>query len=264
MKDLTKINEHIHRLVVPYKDIFTTVYFIRDGENTIIFDTASGPEDVENYILPAMQELGISGQSVKYVFISHNHRDHAYGVERLMAEYPHARLVTGSDKLAAANEKYTTLIPKDGEPLMEHFRIITIPGHTKDSAALLDLRTNTLITGDCLQMYGIFGSENWGSNIRYPAEHLTAVKKVSTMEIDLVVTAHNYHPCGFMAAGKENVAVCLNACVEPLLKVKQMILANPQMEDAEIAQTYNEADKVPTIGAHVPAAVRAAMEAKKM
>jgi len=258
MKDLTQINEHIHRLVVPYKDIFTTVYFIRDGENVIIFDTASGPEDVENYILPAMQELGITGRMVKYAFISHNHRDHAFGVERLMAEFPHITLVTGSDKLAAANEQYKVIIPADGDVLMEHFRVITIPGHTKDSAALLDTRTKTLVTGDCLQMYGIFGSENWGSNIRFPAEHLEAVKKVAAMDIDLVVTAHDYHPCGFMASGKETVAVCLNACVEPLMTVKELILANPQWDDAQVAAAYNSADKVPTIGAHVSAAVRAA------
>ena len=264
MKDLTQINEHIHRLVVPYKDIFTTVYFIRDGENVIIFDTAAGAEDVENYIFPAMAELGISGQSVKYAFISHNHRDHAYGVARLLAEYPHICLVTCSPKLASDNEQYTTLVPADGEKILEHFRVITIPGHTKDSAALLDLRTNTLITGDCFQMYGIFGSENWGSNIRFPAEHLEAVKKVSAMDIDLVITAHDYHPCGFMAADKETIAVCLNSCTEPLLKVKQLILDNPQWDDAQVATAYNNADKVPTIGAHVPAAVRAAVEEGKM
>ena len=239
--------------------IFTTVYLIQDGEGYIIFDTASSSEDVENYILPAMQELGISGQAVKYAFISHNHGDHALGVPRLLQEYPHICLVTSNAKLAAANEQHTVLMPKDGDMLTENFRVISIPGHTRDSQALLDLRTNTLITGDCLQMHGIFGSGKWGANIGYPVEHLEAVKKVSGMDIDLVITAHNYEPYGFMAAGKENVAASLNACAEPLMKLKDMILANPQMDDEQIVSAYNNAGKVPTIGAHVAKGIRAAI-----
>lgn len=264
MKDLTKINEHIYRLAIPYKDIFTTVYIIQDGDNVILFDTASGSSDVENYILPALQELGISDQAVKYAFISHNHGDHALGIPRLLQQFPHICLVTANEKLAAANEQHTVRMPKDGDMLMEHFRVISIPGHTKNSQALLDLRTNTLITGDCLQMHGIFGSGKWGANISYPVEHLEAVKKVSEMDITLVITAHNYEPCGFMAAGKEQITACLNACAEPLMKVKDMILANPQMDDEQIAYAYNNAGKVPVIGAHVAAGIRAAIAAGKM
>lgn len=264
MKDLTRINEHIHRLVVPYKDIFTTVYFIQDQDQVIVFDTASGPEDVENYILPAMKELGITAEMVRYVFVSHNHRDHAFGVARFLQEFPKACLITPNAKLAKENENYQVLMPKDGDAVMENFRVVMIPGHTKDSVALLDLRTATLVTGDCLQMYGIFGSDNWGSNIRFPAEHLEALKKVAAMDIATVVTAHDYHPHGFMVQGKENIPACLDSCSAPLLKVKALIAENPQCSDEEIARIYNNADKVPTIGAHVAAAVREAVEAGKM
>jgi len=264
MKNLTRINEHIHRLVVPYKDIFTTVYFIQNQGKTIVFDTAAGPGDVEDYILPAMKELGITAEMMRYVFVSHNHRDHSFGVERFLQEYPNACLVTPSAKLAQDNENYQVMMPGDGDIIMEDFRVVMIPGHTKDSVALLDLRTATLVTGDCLQMYGIFGSGDWGSNIHFPAEHLEALKKVGAMDIAAVVTAHDYHPYGFMVQGRENVLACLNSCAEPLLKVKALIAENPQCSDGQIAIMYNNADKVPTIGAHVAAAVREAVNAGRM
>lgn len=43
----------------------------------VLFDAASFDEDVDNYIIPMLDELYIFEKYIKYIFISHNHRDHA-------------------------------------------------------------------------------------------------------------------------------------------------------------------------------------------
>ena len=68
--NIQKINENIHRLTIPYKDIYTTVYTVKTDRGVLIFDSASFDEDIENYILPFLNELEITPDMIKYVFIS--------------------------------------------------------------------------------------------------------------------------------------------------------------------------------------------------
>lgn len=265
MENLTQLNEHIHRLTVPYKDIFTTVYFIRTPEGVVIFDTASSSSDAEQYILPALAELGISAQGLKYIFISHNHTDHAFGIDRLMAEFPHLIVLNRNRKYKEEHPQYQVVRLEDGDALAEVLQVVAIPGHTVDSAALLDKRTGTLITGDCFQLYGIFGSGLWGANIRLPAEHLAALEKVRAMTgIETIATAHDYHPCGPICRGAAEIALCLDSCAAPLLRLKEMLLADPSRSDADIVAEYNHSKTLPTVGAHVAAAIREALAAGTM
>ena len=54
LNHLEKINDHIYALCTPYKDIFTTVYFIKTEHGAILFDAASFESDAENYIFPLL------------------------------------------------------------------------------------------------------------------------------------------------------------------------------------------------------------------
>ena len=72
MENLFKINENIYRLTVPFFDVYTTVYFVETDEGILVFDTATYDSDVEDYILPAIDYVGIDKEQIKYVFISHN------------------------------------------------------------------------------------------------------------------------------------------------------------------------------------------------
>lgn len=157
--------DYIKRLVLPYKDIFTTVYLIKTPKGAILFDAASYDEDIDNAIIPFLAENDVTTKTLKYVFISHNHRDHAGGLKRFMQIYPDTCIVSRSDALAENYKAYQVYSPKDGDLLLDTLQVVTIPGHTHDSAALLDTRTKTLITGDSLQLYGIVGSEDWACNI---------------------------------------------------------------------------------------------------
>lgn len=100
------MTDFIKRLVLPYKDIFTTVYLIMTPKGAILFDTASYNEDVDYSIIPFLEEHGITSETLKYVFISHNHRDHVGGLKRFMQIYPDTCIVSRSDALADNYKAY--------------------------------------------------------------------------------------------------------------------------------------------------------------
>jgi len=246
MKSLTKINENISRLTLPYKDIFTTVYTVSYGEGAILFDAATYESDIDSIIVPTLCELGIEDK-LKYVFISHNHGDHAGGLEFLLKHYPSICILTRSQALKEKYGEYNVRLIEDGEDLLGIFRVVAIPGHTLDSAALYDTRTKTMITGDSLQLYGIFGSQDWGSNIAFASEHISAVDALRKMDIEKIYTAHDFHPYGYAFVGKEAIARALDACTEPLRNIRELILANPEKTDAEIREIYNASADIPPV-----------------
>lgn len=255
MTHITNINENIFRIEIPYKDIYTTVYIVKTEAGVLFFDAASSDEDIETFVLPYLAGIGITTDSVKYVFISHNHRDHARGIAAYCKAFPGVCIITRSSELKESLEGEHVLMPDDGDSILSVLNVIAIPGHTKDSAAIFDRRTKTLITGDCLQLRGIFGSGLWAANIRFPDEHFKALDKVKTMDIDEVLMAHDYHPCGYHCEGAEAITTALNACTEPLKEVEELILSHPNCDDEAIAAIYNRDDR-PTLGAHVVTAMR--------
>lgn len=260
MADILKINENIHRVTLPYKDIFTTVYTLNTPQGAILFDAGSFDSDLEAYILPLLEAAGISAGHLRFVFISHNHKDHSGGLSRLLEAFPEVRIVTHSVMLREKYGAERCLCPEDGEQILDTFRMVSIPGHTADSAALLDIRTNTLITGDCLQQYGILGSGDWASNIPFPAVHRAALAKVRELEIDQVLTAHDYVPYGYRADSNESARQMLDACEAPLHRLAALILDNPALDDAQIREIFNDPHRPLSINVHVVAAMRAALE----
>jgi glyoxylase-like metal-dependent hydrolase (beta-lactamase superfamily II) len=251
VRNLEKINEHIYELCIPYKDIFTTVYFIKTESGVLLFDTASYDCDVTGAIIPALRELEVGKDDLKYVFISHNHTDHAGGLGELLKAYPKACVVSKSESLKEKFEEYTFLSPNEGERLLDVFSVVSVTGHTKDSAALYDIRTKTLISGDCLQLYGIFGSGFWGANISFFTEYAEAIRKLRKMDIDTILTAHDYHPCGRKYFSKAEVDSALDACLAPFDIIQKLIEESPDASDERICEIYNSQNNLPKLGAHV-------------
>lgn len=251
-----RINEYVTRHTLPYKDIFTTVYTVKAEGGYLLFDTASYDADVDDGILPALDALGITEENLKYIFISHNHRDHAGGLGRLLSYFPNTTVLSRSPALAEKYPQAKIHAPEDGEALDAYLSVVTIPGHTADAAAIYDKRTKMMLTGDALQLYGIFGSGEWGSNVRLPKEHLDAINKLKTMDIESIYTAHDYHPYGHRYLGKEAVENALDACARPLLTIQKIIESNQTLSDEEITAKYQHSVTIPTVGCHVIAAVR--------
>ncbi len=229
----------ILRIKIPYKDIYTSVFLIRTPQGDVIFDTATTDEDVEKYILPIIKE---KNYNVKYLFISHKHTDHAGGVARILREFPNL----------LQNE-----LPKE---MMK----IPLPGHTEDSVAIFDARSKALITGDGLQLYGIYGSGKWGASITCVSEHLEALENLEKLDIENILMSHDYHPVGNCAVGKEKVKACISECRNALFAIRDEIIKNPDLSDEEIANAYNEKSNLPTVGGWVAQGVRRAINENKI
>lgn len=257
MENLFKINENIYRLTVPFFDVYTTVYFVETDEGILVFDTATYDSDVEDYILPAIDYAGIDKEQIKYVFISHNHRDHSGGLQKLMGVIPKATIVSKSDKLKEEFSDYNVLMPEDGEVILRDLQVVAIKGHSSDSCAIYDTRTKVMITGDCLQLYGLYGEGKWGANISYIKEYLGAIDKLKKMDIKCILTAHDYHPLGYLYEG-ENIEKAYDNCIAPLDEIKNLVLDNLELNDEEICGIYNSSGN-PVIGTHVVTAVRGNM-----
>ena len=254
--EIIKITDNIHRITLPYKDIFTTVLFIRTEEGTVIFDAGSFDHDAADHVIPAMEALGIRSEPVKYVFISHAHNDHMNGLPGFLNFYPDVQVISCSTE---TKDRFGAIIAEDGDIFAGCLQVVTIPGHTKTAAGLLDLRTGTLMTGDSLQLYGIYGSGTWGACIRLPAQHMAALDKLEKMDINALVMSHDYHPVGWLAQGKEQVQLAIRSCRDALYRVKGVLRENPGLDDKEIAALCNENSGLPTVPAFVPAGIRADM-----
>jgi hypothetical protein len=66
---------------------------------------------------------------------------------------------------------------------------------------------------------------------------------------------------GYFAVGREAVVRYLDACYEPLLRVKGLIAEDPVASDAEIRARYNATAGIPTIREAVVKAVRKSISA---
>jgi len=259
MFSLTEIFPDIHRLTIPFEDIYTTVFIIRTPQGDVLLDTATYAGDIDNYLLPSLIKLGISEDTLKYIVISHSHRDHAGGLERLMEFFPNACIVSGSAALRERFTRFSTVSPEKCPLLLSVLELILIPGHAPDCLGLLDLRSRTLLTGDSLQLYGIYGSGQWGANISKPSEHLHAIEKLRTLDVSAIVASHDYHPCGHIARSADEISTYLDQCVEALYQIRDSILASPMTDDQTLSDQYNRTSGLPTVGSHVFKAVRAAL-----
>lgn len=248
MVSVERITAHISCFCVPYKDIFVGIYVVQTEQGTLLFDTAATDWDVDNYIQPALEQLGVWPT---HIFVSHNHKDHGGGLAYVRQLHPDAAVIARSGQIENAH------CPEDGELLLGVLQVVTIPGHTADSAALLDTRTGTLICGDCLQSYGIFGSGFWYGAIALPEAHLAAIEKVRRLPLQMIATAHDYYPCGMFSRGEAAISQRLDHCVGALKRIADIAKENPELDDEQLAQLCNDGT-LPKVSARIAGILRKA------
>lgn len=250
------VTPHITGARSPYYDVFTSFYTVETDAGVVLFDCGSFDTDFAAYVQPLLDARGVTRERLRYVFLSHDHEDHAGGLPALLDAYPEVTVLSRSEDIQA---RYPAVIsPENGTRILDVLQVVTIPGHTADSMGLLDTRTGTLLSGDSLQLYGLFGSGEWGANIVLPTEHRLALCTLRTLPIEQVYTAHDYHPYGAEHVGKEAVQRLLNACEQPLDEIEGLFQQYPNADDETIRRLYHAAKRRPTLGCHVVTAMRQA------
>lgn len=197
----------LFRILIPFDgDVTTTVYVALCDNGVALIDSATYPTDVDNYIIPALEELKIPLESVGYLLLTHNHGDHAGGAKRLLELAENATL---GASFSFSSPRFAPL--NDGELIGDRLQAVFLPGHTDHSVGFLDLKTKTLLSGDCLQLEGV---GKYRDGIGLPSLYIESCEKLKKMNISRIVTAHEYDPLGSIADGEAEVEKYLDLCIE--------------------------------------------------
>ena len=184
----------IYRLKVPFDTVYTSVFLVCTENRKILVDCATTPQDVDDFIIPALNNLGFDIQDIEYLIITHWHEDHAGGKDRLLFHSPKLKVITEVSSLIDGIETY---------PLM---------GHTKDCIGVLCIKNKTLISADGLQGAGV---DKYKTCIALPDAYRKSIAKIrADARIENILFSHAYEPwfCDAII-GKETVQECLDICL---------------------------------------------------
>ena len=248
---IQQITDHIHWLQIPFYNICTSAFIIETDEGNILYDTATTSQDVDTYLLPALKQLGEPVCTV----LSHRHSDHTGGLQRLVHHYPATQVCAGS-----RTEGETIRLLAEGDCVLGPVRAVAIPGHTLDCIGLWDRRTDTLLTGDGLQLYGVEGCGKWGVNIPYVQEHLCCLEKLKQLPVERLIASHSYHPLGYQAEGQAQLQAYYAQCEKALYHLAGFIRTHSCQENKALAEAYRAETGLPAIGENIIANMKKRMK----
>lgn len=231
MYSFEKITQDVFFLKTPFSCVWTGIILIK-GEKNYLID--SGADEPETYLIPALEELGMTINDVDWLLNTHSHGDHITGHHTLVNKYhlktavfkggennlrnPKANAIRIRGKFPEFSPPVQSwlkgvspdLCLEDGEVLDGRFKIISTPGHDDDCVCILDLQTKTLFTGDSLQANGTLsqGIAFYQNLQKYKA----SVDKLLGEDIENIVCAHDYDGIGSTIIGKENCQKALEYC----------------------------------------------------
>lgn len=235
METFQKVVKDVYLLKVPFGPVWTGVVLVRGDENILIDSSATG-QDVDRYVLPALEKLGLDIADIAYLVNTHTHGDHIGGHARMreLGRFQVTSYIGSKPKLEdpipyaiATRTKFPEHSPapqsslhgvkvdvtmNDGEILADRLQLIHTPGHDDDCVCWLDLPTGTLITGDSLQANGTI-CQGVGFYKSLP-DYLQTLDKLAAAPIKNLLCGHDYEGIGYRIGGKDAVSKALAYCKE--------------------------------------------------
>lgn len=130
-----------------------------DKKEAYLFDC--GGENIDRLIT----FIKTNGLTLKYIVLTHGHRDHIAGLNKIVEEYPEAEVYIGKEEAAFLTEGELNLmiyitgrnfvyngtynVVKEGDKIGE-FVVIDTPGHTIGSKSFYCPESKILISGDTM------------------------------------------------------------------------------------------------------------------
>ena len=245
-------------LKVPFGPVWTGIILVK-GEKNILID--SSHLEPEKYLIPALENLGLSLSGIDWLLNTHVHGDHIGGHYSLVSRYGlrTATLRNSADALRDPVKvaiRVRTRFPKnspppqsylkgvesdrlldEGELLEGRFYALYTPGHDDDCLTWVDSRTGTAFTGDSLQANG---TPTQGIGFyRDLAAYRNTLDKLSVAGLQNIVCAHEYDGIGCVIKGAENVSRAIRysaECVELYdRKLKEYVAAGVPVEEEPVS-----------------------------
>ena len=184
----------IYRLKVPFESVYTSVFLIKTPNANVLVDCATTQNDVKEWIVPALSNAGLSIRDVEYLVLSHEHDDHAGGLQAILELNPNVKVIKIGDAFSISG-----------------LELYELKGHTLCCVGVLDKKTGTLISCDGLQGAGIGKYRCWYDSRE---EYLKTIEKIkSDQRVKNVLFSHEYEPWYKNSAlGREQVEKCLDDC----------------------------------------------------
>lgn len=192
---------NIYRLKIPFEDIYTSVFLIKDG-GALLVDCGQSREAVDEYIVPALNSEGYALSDISALILTHRHSDHAGGLPRILELVPSL-----------------TVVASEGE-ITKAVKTCPLPGHTRDSIGVLSEDCRALITGDGVQGDGV---GRYPTLISDKEDYISSLEKIRADKgIRALIFSHPYRPWGKDTVyGSEEINLCLSYCINKAKGEKQ-------------------------------------------
>ncbi|MHA1679826.1 MAG: MBL fold metallo-hydrolase [Promethearchaeota archaeon] len=168
-----QLTEHIHGVEGQGYD--SNMYLlIGDRHDITLIDT--GHDGHRRYLIKYIEKIGLSGEDIKDIILTHVHVDHSGGLSWLVEEYgSRVHVFEGEADYIESGDMNITLAGMMGgyfdktkvdDRMVEgsvykvanhEFKILHTPGHTAGSICLFDRQNKILISGDTVFADGSFG-----------------------------------------------------------------------------------------------------------
>lgn len=258
MYEFKEIVKNIYVMKAPFSIVWTGITLVRGEKNFLIDSGAHAPEE---YLIPALNKLGLEITDIDYLLNTHCHGDHITGHNDIVTKYGiktatyeggvkaltdpasnAVRIRTKFPEHSPAPQSWLKgvkpdVILKDGEVLEDRLMVIATPGHDMDCVCWYDIPTKTAITGDSLQGNGT-PTQGVGFYQSLDA-YESSMKKLYAYDIENLILGHEYDGLGDFILGKDNVKHALDTCLEYTEKYGKLIasyVSEGMTDNAEIAK----------------------------
>lgn len=245
-----KFNDDIYKLDMPP---VTSIFFIKNQDNWYIVDACKETGDIAKFLQPAAEKLSINLDNVKGILITHNHWDHVDGLPALAPLCENATIYAKTSSFNGVDSSKIKIV-SGGMNIDNLFKVVDIAGHAPDAIGFIDTRTNTLFSGDAIQLYGVStaGILIYGGVDKY----LESLENLKEEDIENILASHPYVPNGAFAVGKdqsfkhiEDSIDCMKELIEfTSEKYYEGMTDATLIKDAFIRKKKTEVKDFPTAG----------------